>query len=74
MHSYVKEMEIFYEEEIIKLEDIYEIAIKRLLKLKAVCKAIPIIRKLINLRSDQEHYCAVFCFLILNIIIKDIST
>lgn len=37
-------------------------------------KAIPKIRKLIELRGDQENYSAVFCYLILDIIITDIPT
>ena len=42
--------------------------------MKAVRKAIPTIRKLIQLRGDDEHYSTVFCYLILNIIIKDIAS
>jgi hypothetical protein len=74
LHSFVKEMELFYEEEIIKLEDIFEIVIKRLLKLQEVSKAIPKIRTLLKLRGNTENYAVVFCYLILNIIIRDIQT
>lgn len=67
-------MELFYEEEIIKLEDIYQIAIKRLIELKDVKKAIPYIRTLIKLRENEENYSIVFCYLILNIIIVHIPS
>lgn len=67
-------MELFYEEQIIKLEDIYEIAIKRFLHSKEVRKAIPLIRTLIIIRGENENYSAVFCYLILNIIISQINT
>lgn len=45
-----------------------------MLQLKDVKKAIPYIRKLIQLRGDSENYSVVFCYLILDIIMGEIAT
>jgi hypothetical protein len=69
----VKEMERFYEEDIIQVADIEEMCIKRLLGLREVHEAIRMLKRSVEQRGDRENFAAVYCFLVLDIIIADLS-
>jgi hypothetical protein len=78
MYEYIKVMqELCLTEEnyinLTNLVDIYEVVIFRLINLNRIRIVVPKIRALIELYGEEENYSIVFCYIVLNILMRDVT-